>query len=133
MHATAIWKQDMTFDALSQSGHTIVLDGNASHTRGASPMEAVLMGPCTCTAIDIVSILREKREPCTGLAVSATADQAVEPPKVFTQIKPTYRVSGPVSHKAMEDAVHLSETKYCSVAGMVSKTAKIEFAIEYKD
>ncbi len=131
MQANAIWKQEMTFDALSQSGHAIVFDGDPAHTQGASPMEAVLMGLCGCTAIDVISILKKKREPCTGLTVSAVAEQAAEPPKVFTRVKLTYRVSGAVSRKAMEDAVHLSETKYCSVAGMVEKTAKIEFAIEY--
>lgn len=131
MQANAIWKQEMTFDALSQSGHTIVFDGDPAHRQGASPMEAVLMGLCGCTAIDVISILKKKREPFTGLTVSAIAEQAAEPPKVFTRVKLTYRVSGAVSRKAMEDAVHLSETKYCSVAGMVEKTAKIEFAIEY--
>ena len=94
-------------------------------------MEVVLMGLCGCTAIDVVSILRKKREPFTGLTVSAVAQQAAEPPKVFNHVRLIYRVSGSVSKKAMEDAVQLSETKYCSVAGMISKTAKIEYVIEY--
>lgn len=131
MQASATWKQDMTFEEQSQSDHMLVLDGDSAHLHGVSPMEAVLMGLCGCTAIDVISILRKKREPFTGLTVSAIAEQAAEPPKVFTHVKLTYRVSGAVSRKAMEHAVHLSETKYCSVAGMVSKTARIEFAIEY--
>jgi putative redox protein len=131
MQASATWKQEMIFDALSHSGHTIVFDGDAAHTQGPSPMEMVLMGLCGCTAIDVISILKKKREPFTGLTVSAIADQASESPRVFTHIKLIYRVSGTVSHKAMEDAVHLSETKYCGVAAMLSKTAKIEFLIEY--
>lgn len=133
MQAGAKWKQEMTFDSLSDSGHTLVFDGDATHTQGLSPMETVLMGLCGCTAIDVISILKKKREPFTGLTVSAVADQAPDPPKVFTNVKLTYRVSGTVTRKAMEDAVHLSETKYCSVAGMISKTAKIEFLIEYAD
>jgi putative redox protein len=94
-------------------------------------MEMVLMGLCGCTAIDVISILKKKREPFTGLTVSAVADQASESPRVFTHVKLIYRVGGTVSHKAMEDAVRLSETKYCGVAAMLSKTAKIEFLIEY--
>ena len=133
MQASAIWKKEMIFDSLSHSGHTVVFDGDAAHTQGPSPMETVLMGLCGCTAIDVISILKKKREPFTGLTVSAVADQAPEPPKVFTHVKLTYRVSGTVSRKAMEDAVHLSETKYCSVAAMISKTGKIEFLIEYAD
>lgn len=131
MQANATWKQEMTFDALSHSGHTVVFDGDPAHTHGASPMETVLMGLCGCTAIDVISILKKKREPFTGLTVSAVAEQASEAPKVFTHVKLIYRVSGAVSQKAMEDAVRLSETKYCSVAAMISKTAKIEFSIEY--
>ncbi len=133
MQASATWKKEMVFDSLSHSGHTVVFDGDAAHTQGPGPMETVLMGLCGCTAIDVVSILKKKREPFTGLTVSAVADQAPDPPKVFTHVKLTYRVSGTVSRKAMEHAVHLSETKYCSVAAMLSKTAKIEFLIEYAD
>ncbi len=133
MQASATWKKEMIFDSLSHSRHTVVFDGDAAHTQGPSPMETVLMGLCGCTAIDVISILKKKREPFSGLMVSAVADQAPDPPKVFTHVRLTYRVSGAVSHKAMGDAVHLSETKYCSVAGMISKTAKIEFVIEYAD
>ena len=133
MQTSATWKKEMIFDSLSHSGHTVTFDGDSAHTHGPSPMETVLMGLCGCTAIDVVSILKKKREPFTGLTVSAAADQAADPPKVFTHVKLTYRVSGSVSRKAMEDAVHLSETKYCSVAAMISKTAKIEFLIEYED
>ena len=131
MEARVTWKHDATFDGLAHSGHTIPLDGDPAHADGASPMEVVLIALCGCTAIDVISILKKKREPFRGLTVSAVAEQAAEPPRVFTDVKLTYRVTGAVSHKAMEDAVHLSETKYCSVAAMVSKTAKIEFVIEY--
>ncbi len=131
MEAKATWKREMTFDAVAPSGHIIPLDGDSAKIHGASPMEMVLMALCGCTAIDVVSILKKKREPFSGLTVSAVAERAPEPPTVFTHIKLTYRVSGAVSHKAMEDAVRLSETKYCSVASMVSKTAKIEYVIEY--
>lgn len=131
MEARVTWEHDLTFDGLAPSGHSIPLDGDAAHVNGASPMEVVLMALCGCTAMDVVSILRKKREPFRGLTVSAVAEQAVEPPRVFTDVKLTYCITGSVSHKAMEDAVYLSETKYCPVAAMVSKTAKIEFVIEY--
>ena len=131
MRAKVAWKNEMVFDGLSHINHAISLDGDAAHQHGASPMEVVLMALCGCTAIDVVSILRKKREPFTGLTVSAEAEQAAEPPKVFTRIKLVYHVTGAVSHKAMEDAVHLSETKYCSVAAMLTHTAAIDYSIEY--
>jgi putative redox protein len=83
--------------------------------------------------VDVVSILQKKREPFTGLTVSAIAEQSPAPPRVFTHIKLVYRVSGKVSSKAMEDAVSLSKNKYCSVSKMLEKAAAIDFVIEYAD
>jgi putative redox protein len=98
-----------------------------------SPMELVLIGLCGCTGYDVVSILRKKREPFTSVEVHARAERAPEPPTVYTEIKLLYRVGGKVSKKAVEDAVRLSEEKYCSVAAMLRKTAKISYEIEYVD
>lgn len=134
MIANAEWKQGTTqFSGRSESGHTILFDTDAAHTAGPSPMEAVLAALCGCTSVDVVSILEKKREPVTGLVVSADAQQAAEAPRVFTHIKLTYRVSGKVSKKAMEDAVSLSKNKYCSVSKMLEKSVTIDFAIEYAD
>jgi len=133
MIASSIWKQEQQFDAVGESGHHVALDGGAAHVAGPSPMEAVLMALCSCTSVDVVSILKKKREPLTGLTVSATAEQAAEPPRVFTHIRLVYRVGGAVSHKAAEDAVALSKNIYCSVSKMLEKSARIEFAIEYEN
>ncbi|MBW4026947.1 OsmC family protein [Acidipila rosea] len=131
MIASAEWKQGMEFEGRSESGHSIHFDATPEHTTGPSPMEAVLAALCGCTSVDVVSILKKKREPVTGLVVSAKAEQAGEAPRVFTRIMLTYRVSGGVSQKAMEDAVTLSKTKYCSVSLMLDKAAKIDYEIEY--
>jgi putative redox protein len=80
----------------------------------------------------VVSILQKKREALEGLTVTAKAEQATEPPRVFTHIHLTYRIRGKVSQKAAEDAVALSKNKYCSVSKMLEKTAKIEYSIEYE-
>ena len=133
MIASAEWKQGMLYEGRSESGHTITFDTTADHAAGPSPMEAVLAALCGCTSVDVVSILQKKREPITGLTVSATAEQAPAPPRVFTQIHLVYRIAGKVSMKAGEDAVALSKTKYCSVSLMLDKTAKIDYSIEYVD
>jgi putative redox protein len=133
MIANAEWKQGMLFEGRSGSGHTITFDATAEHAAGLSPMEAVLAALCGCTSVDVVSILEKKREPITGLTVSATAEQAPAPPRIFTQIHLVYRIAGKVSKKAAEDAVALSKTKYCSVSLMLDKAAKINYSIEYVD
>jgi putative redox protein len=122
----------MLFDGKSESGHVVHFDATPEHAAGPSPMEAVLMALCGCTSVDVVSILEKKREALEGLTVTAKAEQAAEPPRVFTHIHLTYRIRGKVSQKAAEDAVALSKNKYCSVSRMLEKSAKIEYSIEYE-
>ena len=131
MHAKVTWLHDQQYDAASHTGNHVAMDADAAHQGGPGPMELVLMGLCSCTSVDVVSILRKKREPLTSLIVSAVAEQAAEPPRVFTHILLTYHVGGGVSPKAAEDAVALSKNKYCSVSKMLEKSAKIETAIVY--
>jgi putative redox protein len=132
MRAIATWKQDQQYDAESHSGHHVTVDADAAHAGGPSPMELVLMALCSCTAVDVVSILQKKREPFTSLTVSAVAEQSPAPPRVFTHIHLTYHLGGKVSPKAAEDAVALSKNKYCSVSKMLEKAAAIDYEITYE-
>jgi putative redox protein len=127
------WQHGRIFDGISASGHTVRFDAAPAHAEGPSPMEAVLMALCGCTSVDVVSILEKKRQPLTGLRVTATAEQAGAPPEIFTHIKLTYAVRGRVSRKAVEDTVALSRNKYCSVALMLDKAAAVDYEIVYPE
>src|SRR5580704_10532843 len=133
MHTKVTWLRDQQYDGESASGHHVTMDAGAAHESGASPMELVLMALCGCTSVDVVSILHKKREPLTALTVSAVAEQAAEPPRVFTHIQLTYHIGGGVSAKAAEDAVALSKNKYCSVSKMLEKAATIDYVITYAE
>jgi putative redox protein len=133
MIAYSEWKHDDVFEGTAENGNTVVFDADSAHTHGPSPMEAVLMALCSCTSVDVVSILKKKRQSLTGLRVTATATQAPAPPRVFTHIKLTYAVRGKLSRKAVEDAVALSKNKYCSISLMLSKAAPVECEIVYPD
>jgi putative redox protein len=133
MIAHSDWKHDDVYQATSESGQTITLDADAEHKHGPSPMEAVLMALCSCTSVDVVEILRKKRQQLTGLRVSARAERAENSPRVFTRILLTYAVRGKLSRKAVEDAVSLSKNKYCSVSKMLEKAAVIDYEIVYPD
>jgi len=109
-----------------------MVDSDRSSNTAPGPMEYVLMALCACTATDVVSILRKKREPFSAVRVRAEAERAKEPPTVYTEIKLIYTIGGKVAKKSAEDAVRLSKEKYCSVSQIVSKTAKITYAIEYE-
>jgi putative redox protein len=133
MIAHSEWRQGTVYEGIAENGNTIVFDTDAAHTHGPSPMEAVLMALCGCTSVDVVGILKKKRQELTGLRVSAEATQAPAPPRVFTHIKLTYTVSGKLSRRAVEDAVSLSKNKYCSVSLMLAKAMPIEYEIVYPD
>jgi putative redox protein len=125
VEAQVTWTDGERFVGNASSGHALVIDADRQRNTAAGPMELVLIGLCACTATDVVSILRKKREPFTGVHVHAEAERATEPPTVYKSIKLIYTVSGQVSRKAAEDAVRLSEEKYCSVAAMLKSTARI--------
>lgn len=129
--ASAQWTDGERFVGSGSSLHAFVIDSDRERNTAPGPMELVLIGLCACTATDVVSILRKKREPFSSLEVRAEAERAAKPPTVYEKIHLVYRVGGDVSKKAMEDAVRLSKETYCSVSAMLQKTAKITSEIEY--
>lgn len=131
VQASVNWTDGERFVGTASSGHALVVDSDRQRNTGSGPMELVLVGLCACTATDVVSILRKKRQPFTRVEVRAEAERAKQPPTVYETIKLVYTVGGQVSKKAVEDAVRLSEEKYCSVSAMLQKTAKITTVIEY--
>ena len=134
MIAHSEWKHDDVFEGIAENGNTLQFDADSAHKHGPSPMEAVLMALCSCTSVDVVSILKKKRQEITGLRVTADADRAPTSPQVFTHIRLTYAVRGRnLSRKAVEDAVSLSKNKYCSVSKMLEKAAPVEYTIVYPD
>ena len=131
--ATVNWADGERFIGQASSGHALVIDSDRQRNTAPGPMELVLIGLCACTATDVVGILRKKREPVSALEVRAEGRRAAQPPAIYEWIRLTYQVSGRVHRKAVEDAVRLSKSKYCSVSAMLEKTAKIETAVEMMD
>jgi len=125
VEAKVNWIDGERFTAIASSRHAILIDSDRQRNTAPGPMEMVLMGLCGCTATDVVSILRKKRQPFTAVEVRAEAERAAQPPTVYTSIHLIYTISGAVDRKAVEDAVTLSEEKYCSVAAMLKSTARI--------
>ena len=133
--AKVTWVEDKRFVGRASSGHAIVVDASAEKL-GSSPMELLLIGMAGCTAYDVMSILEKKRQSVTGLEVRAQAERAEEPPRVYTTIQVEYVLRGrDIKPKAVEDAIRLSEEKYCSASVMLGKTAQIttSYWIEEED
>jgi putative redox protein len=123
--------QQRQFVAETGSGHHQLLDDTAGAT-GPKPIELVAAGLAGCTAFDVVTILRQKHhQKITGYEVRVEADQADRPPQVFTSVRIHHVITGyDVDPAAVEEAIHLSEDKYCSVGAMVSKTATFKTTFE---
>lgn len=113
----------------SGSGHRVVMDDSEGNT-GAKPIELALLALGGCMAFDIVSILRKMRQHVTAYEVELNAEQRDEQPRVFTQVEIKHLLHGEITPEAVERAIHLSESKYCSVGAMVSKTAEIKTTFE---
>src|SRR5512142_2243574 len=100
VNASANWADGERFLVSASSGHAFVVDADRERNTGPGPMELVLIGLCACTATDVVSILRKKREPFTGVEVRAEGARADGVPAVYETIKLVYRVSGKVQKKS---------------------------------
>ncbi len=131
--AKVVWRERMTFDATTPGGHHIVTDASQAgggDDRGPSPVELLLIALGSCTAMDVVSVLKKKREPLKGLEVSVEGTRAHEHPMIYTDIEVVYHVRGNVNPKALAHAIELSEAKYCSVGAMLGKSARITTRFE---
>jgi putative redox protein len=129
----------MGFIAETGSGHLIAMDGaknDAQPSIGGKnlaprPMELMLAGTGGCTAYDVVLILKRGRHDITGCSVKIEADRSEADPKVFTKLHMHYTVTGNnVPEAAVQRAVEMSHTKYCSASAMMEKTAAISWSVE---
>lgn len=124
-------KQGRQFVARTGSEHQLILDDAAGGT-GPKPIELIAVGLAGCTAFDVITILRQKyHQKVTAYEVRVEADQAERPPQVFTAVRIHHVVTGlDVDAAALEEAIRLSEEKYCSVGAMVQKTASFHTTYE---
>ncbi|MFL6618351.1 MAG: OsmC family protein, partial [Povalibacter sp.] len=120
MKAKAKWVQDVMFVGESGSGHSVIMDGApdaGGRNVGFRPMEMLLLGLAGCSAFDVVLILKRGRADITDCVVEVDADRAETDPKVFTNIRLRYIVTGRnLDRNKVERAVKLSEEKYCSAS-----------------
>jgi putative redox protein len=111
---------DLRFVGRVDSGHEIVLDNGAGDT-GMRPAELIPLALAGCTAMDVISILRKKRQDVRHYAVEASGTQDADHPNAFTRIDVVHVVDGSgIDLEAVRRAIELSATKYCSVGATLS-------------
>ncbi len=128
------WVEGLQFVARAGDGPALVTDSD-EHAAGPNPMELVLMGVAGCTAMDVISIMQKKRANVTRFEVNVTGERAEEHPRRYTRIVAEYVLYGhDIQPQAVERAIELSETKYCSA--IASLNARFEHSyriVEVKD
>jgi len=124
-------RMERQFAATTGSEHHLLLDDAAGGT-GPKPIELVAVALAGCTGFDVITILCQKyHQKVTGYEVRVEADQAERPPQVFTAVRIHHVVSGyDIDSAAIEEAIRLSEEKYCSVGVMVKKSASVHTTYE---
>ena len=123
--ATVKWVQGKQFIGIDSTRHSVVLS-TPDEGIGIKPSDLLLIAVASCTAVDVVEILEKKRMSLTFLEIQSSGEQDANPPWTFRKIHLMFRVAGKgLTEKALEQAIQLSEEKYCSVAATVRATAEI--------
>jgi putative redox protein len=120
--------EGVAITATSGSGFPLTFDTASSEEGGigASPTESVLGALAACTAMDVASILRKKRQPFRSYRIEVTGERAEEHPRVFTAITVEHQLTGSMTAEAVRRSVELSATRYCPVSAMLSASVRIE-------
>lgn len=132
---TVTWLQNLQFVGTDSTKHSVVLSGTGPEDGvGMKPSELLLISLGACTAYDVVNILRKKREKLQDVRLIVDGEQDTEAPWAFRKIHLRYEVSGRgLAPEAVEQAIKLSEEKYCSVAATLRAGVEITFDYEIID
>lgn len=129
-NAVVQWLGGKKFLGVDSTHHSVVLSTPAEGI-GMKPSEMLLVALASCTAVDVVEILEKKRVGLRKVEIEVSAEQDPEPPWAFKKIHLKYLLDGDrLDQKSAEQAVRLSEEKYCSVAATVRGVAQISWEIE---
>jgi putative redox protein len=127
--ARVVWLEKQQFVGIDSTKHSVVLSAHDEENgTGISPSDLLLLALGGCTSYDVVNILQKKRQPLTGLEVAVSAEQESEAPWTFLKIHVQYGLRGRgLREKAVQDAIRLSEEKYCSVAATLRESVEITY------
>ncbi|MDP8011625.1 MAG: OsmC family protein [Thermoplasmata archaeon] len=123
------WIKEDKFISTVDGKHSLTIDGG--RIIAPSAMDFLLVGLGSCTAIDVVDILRKMKEPLTALKVEVEGTRAEEPPRVYTEVKIKYIAKGKIKNEKLIKAIELSQEKYCSASIMFKRSgAKVTYEYE---
>jgi putative redox protein len=137
MDASVAWKKGLSFTGTAETGFSVPLGADprvGGDNDGFRPSELILVGLAGCTAMDVISILAKKRQQITAFEVRAHGERAATDPKRFTGFQVEYIVTGKgIDASAVERAVELSETKYCTVMATLRSAGPITTKVTIRE
>lgn len=137
MDAKVSWKDGMTFTGTADTGFSVPLGAHpdvGGANDGFRPLELMAVSLAGCTAMDVISIVRKKKQDVTTFEVKVHADQQGEHPHVFTHIVIEYHFSGNnIDEAAVVRAIELSSVKYCPAQSMLGKVVPMEMKYFIRD
>jgi len=126
------WLHGKTFVGTDSTRHAIVLSSSdEADGTGVKPSDLLLLGLASCASVDVVEILNKKRQTPEGMEVRTEGIQEEAPPWTFRKIHMHFLFRGALLQpQAVEQAIRLSEEKYCSVAATIRCAAEITTSYE---
>ena len=119
------------FVGISPSGHAQTIETDSERHAAATPMELMLLALGSCTGVDVISILKKKRQLVTDYRIEVSGERSDEHPRSYTRLFVKHIVRGRgVSEQAVAQAIELSDQKYCSVAATLRGSAEIATSYE---
>jgi putative redox protein len=121
-------------EAQNETGNIVETDALpdlGGNGRGMRPMEMLASSLGACSAIDVILLLKKQRQHLEDIRISIDAEREKDKqPALFTHIHLVFSLYGQIDPEKAQRAVQLSMEKYCSVAKILEKTAKISWAVE---
>lgn len=129
--ATIHFAGDEFFIGITPSGHAQAIETNSTRASAATPMELLLIALGSCTGVDVISILKKKRQQVTSYRIEVSGERREDFPRSYTRLEVKHIIGGRgVSEPAVASAIELSDKKYCSVAATLRGSAEIVSSYE---
>ena len=132
MKVKSVWSEKMRFTAEVEN-HSVQMDTKApiGEDTAITPKQMLIAAICGCTGMDVVALLKKYKQPLTKFEIEAEAlvNEGIHP-IVFKEVQLAFKLEGPLEKEKVLEAITLSQTKYCSVSAMLSKSFPIRYTVQ---
>ncbi|MBC7421249.1 MAG: OsmC family protein [Bdellovibrio sp.] len=132
MKLKAVWGEKMRF-AAEADNHTVAMDTKPpiGDDSALTPKQLLVAAICGCTGMDVVALLKKYHQPLSKFEIEAEASviEGIHP-VIFKEVQLTFKIEGELDQVKVLEAITLSQTKYCSVSAMLSKSFPIKYTVQ---